>query len=641
VDQVQGLKLHLLTGPADPLHLLWNDLIIEQHPCGETPLAGPALRYLIGSDHGWLGALSFGPASYTLAARDTWIGWSSDARRSNIGQVVNLSRLLIRNDVHCANLASKVLHLALARVGVDWQTRYGAEPLLVETFVERTRFSGGCFAAANWQRIGVSTGRGRLGPKEAVCTPKDIWVYPLHVQARSRLQHESPRPLTPQPLLESLAQEDWCAHELARLDLGDQRLSKRAQAILEARWRQPQTSFFGSFGTWAQAKGAYGLIEHKEAPMTLQNVLAAHAEATAARMAAEPVVLLPQDTTTLNFSGLKATSGLGPIGEGKTRGLWLHTMLAFRSDGVPLGVLDAQCWARPEEPAATGQARSRNVKSIDEKESLRWLEGLQCAAQMARRMPHTQLVVITDREGDLYELHDAVQVGPANLHTLIRAQHDRTLLGHQKLWALLEAQPVAQRRTLIRPRGPGIASYQAEVELRFAPITIEAPHVGCKKGWPPLQLWAVFVREVGAPAGVEPLEWMLLCDHPIESAPQAWEQVQRYRARWGIEEWHRVLKTGCCAEQREFSTAEHLQRVLAFDLIVAWRVLACLKLSRALPQLPARLLYTAAELDVLCSLFKKTSSGPNPFAANARASNPVHRPTRQLCRPPRRWSARR
>jgi hypothetical protein len=91
VDQVQGLKLHLLIGQEDPLHLLWNDLIIEQHPCGETPLAGPSLRYLIGSDHGWLGALSFGPASYTLAARDTWIGWSSDARRSNIGQVVNLS----------------------------------------------------------------------------------------------------------------------------------------------------------------------------------------------------------------------------------------------------------------------------------------------------------------------------------------------------------------------------------------------------------------------------------------------------------------------------------------------------------------------------------------------------------------------
>jgi hypothetical protein len=302
---------------------------------------------------------------------------------------------------------------------------------------------------------------------------------------------------------------------------------------------------------------------------------------------------------------LKATRGLGPIGEGKTRGLWLHSMLALRCDGVPLGVLDAQCWARPEEPAATGQTRSRNVKSIDEKESRRWLEAFQCAAQMARRMPQTQLVVITDREGDLYELHDAVQVGPANLHTLIRAQHDRTLVGHQKLWAALEAQPVAQRRTLARPRGPGIAGYQAEVELRFAPITIEAPHVGCKKGWPPLQLWAVFVREVDAPAGVEPLEWMLLCDQPIETAPQAWEQVQRYRARWGIEEWYRVLKTGCCAEQREFSTAEHLQRALAFDLIVAWRVMACLKLGRALPQLPARLLYTAAELEVLCAKFKK------------------------------------
>jgi len=605
VDAVQGLRLHLLSGHEDPLHPIWNDLIIAQHPCGDTALAGPCVRYLIGSAHGWLGALSFGPAAYVLGARDTWIGWSRAARESNVPLVLNLSRLLIRAEVRCQNLASKVLALALSAVRVDWPARYGREPLLVETFVERSRFTGACFGAANWQRLGVSTGRGRLGPEEALCTPKDIWVYPLHAQARARLQAEKPRPLQPQPLLESLAREDWCAHELAHLELGDRRLHRRAQAVLAARWRQPQTSFFGSFETWGQAKGAYALIAHRRAEFTLDSVLAAHAEATAARMAAEPVVLLPQDSTTLNFSGLKKTTGLGPIGESKGRGLWLHSLLAFRGDGVPLGVLAAHCWARPEEPALPGQTRSRNVKSLDEKESHRWVETLHQAASLARRMPQTQLIVITDREGDLYELHDAVQVGPANLHTLIRAQHDRTLSDHQKLWAHLEAQPLAEGRTFARPRGPGQPAYEAHLEIRFAPISIEAPHVGGKKGWPALQLWAVLAREIDAPAGVAPLEWMLLCDQPLETAAQAWQQVQWYRTRWGIEEWHRALKTGCQAEAREFKTAAHLQRALAFDLIVAWRVLACLKLGRALPQLPARLLYTETELEVLCAKFKK------------------------------------
>ncbi len=98
---------------------------------------------------------------------------------------------------------------------------------------------------------------------------------------------------------------------------------------------------------------------------------------------------------------------------------------------------------------------------------------------------------------------------------------------------------------------------------------------------------------------------MLLTDLPITGPEAAWEKVQWYCRRWGIEEWHRALKSGCGVEQREFKTAEHLQRVLAFDLIVAWRVLACVKLGRALPQLPATVLYTPEELMVLVSAIQK------------------------------------
>jgi hypothetical protein len=98
---------------------------------------------------------------------------------------------------------------------------------------------------------------------------------------------------------------------------------------------------------------------------------------------------------------------------------------------------------------------------------------------------------------------------------------------------------------------------------------------------------------------------MLLTDLPVTSAAEAWQKVQWYCKRWGIEEWHRALKSGCQVEQREFETAEHLQRVLAFDLMVAWRVLACVKLGRALPQLPASVLYSKEELEVLLAAFKK------------------------------------
>ena len=598
VDHVQDLSLYLISGATDPYHGLWNDLIIAQHPCGDAPLVGPQLRYLIGSRHGWLGAIGFGPAAFVLGARDQWIGWSTQARLSQLAHVVGLWRLLIRREVHCANLVSKVLSDVLARLPEDWQTRYGVRPLLVETFVDRSRFTGRSLSAANWLRIGVSTGRGRLGPKAPAKTLKDIWVFALVPQARRRLQAQAPPPLTPQPLLHHLTQSAWCAHELAGLDLGDARLDRRAQRILEARWCQPQASFYGSFAGWSPAKAAYDFIEHPLGAISLTGLLAPHFEATQARMAAEPLVLLPQDTTTLNYTGLRQTVGLGPLGEDKGRGLWLHSLLAFRPDGVPLGLLQAHCWARPETPPA--ETRGRNAKSIDEKESGRWLEAFQAAAAAARRMPQTQLVVLTDREGDLYELHEAVQIGPPNLHPVIRAQHDRVLESHQKLWAFMAAQPLGRTHRLPVPRRRGQPARTARIQVRWAPITIQAPAVGCKKGWPPLSLWAVWVYEPHPPPGVEPIEWMLLTDLPLATWAQAWEKVQWYCRRWGIEEWHRALKTGCGVEHREFKSAEHLQRVLAFDLIIAWRVLACVKLGRALPQLPARVLYSPEELQLLC-----------------------------------------
>ncbi len=602
VDQVPGLHLKLLSGHEDLLHGLWNDLMIQQHPCGDAPLVGAQLRYLIGSEHGWLGALGFGPAAFTLACRDQWIGWSTAARLGHLREVVGLSRLLIRKEVRCTNLVSKVLSLVLQRLPQDWQERYGIRPLLVESYVDRAHFTGLCFSAANWLRVGSSNGRGRLGPKAPLKSLKDVWVFPLHRGARQKLQAHVAPPLRPQPLEQSLQQQDWCAYEMAGLDLGDQRRCQRAVKILRARWQQPQASFYGSFAGWTPAKGAYGLIEHPSQEISLQSLLQPHIQATQARMAAEPLVLLPQDTTGLNYSGLRQTTGLGPLGEEIGQGLWLHSLLAFRADGVPLGVLEAQCWARSAQTVGPG----RNAKSIEQKESLRWIEAFRSAAVASRRMPQTQLVVITDREGDLYELHEAAQIGPSNLHLLVRAQHDRQLDCHRKLWAFMESQPVGQAGKLTVPRRRGHAARTAMVQVRWAQVTIKAPAVGRKKSWPPLTLWAIWVQEPEPAAGTEPIDWMLLSDLPIHTAEEAWEKVQWYCRRWGIEEWHRALKNGCGVEQREFKSAEHLRRVLAFDLIVAWRVLACVKLGRALPQLPASVLYSPEELAVLLAALKKT-----------------------------------
>ncbi len=141
-------------------------MMTRHHPLGSGPLCGAQIRYLVKSaTHGYLGALSFSAASWALADRDRFIGWSEEARRANLGLVVNNSRFLIAPGVKVKNLASHTLALAMARLPGDWEQRYSIRPLLAETFVDPRHFAGTCYKAANWLHVGHSAGRRDDVPK--------------------------------------------------------------------------------------------------------------------------------------------------------------------------------------------------------------------------------------------------------------------------------------------------------------------------------------------------------------------------------------------------------------------------------------------------------------------------------------------
>jgi hypothetical protein len=492
VDELEGLYLHRLSGWEDPLSPLWNELIVQQHPLKDAPLVGCQLRYLIGSAHGWLGAMGFGPPAWHLAPRDQWIGWNSRARRANLQGVIGLSRLLIRKEVRCSNLASKVMAMGLKKVGPDWQERYGHKPLLVESFIDRNKFTGKSYLAANWQLIGTSQGRGRKGPKKVnPLNAKDIYVYALDGKAREQLQREPVGLVPARSLLEGLESSDWAAEEMAGLDLGDKRLEARAVKVLQGRWDHPEKSYAQSFEGWSQVHGTYRLLTHACGQIGLSALLAGHKERTVERMAAESLVLLAQDTTSLNYSGLKQTEGLGQINHEGSLGLHLHSTLALNRAGVPLGVVDAQCWGRePKEDEGVG----RNAKSLDQKESARWVKSLNRAADIARRMPQTTVVEMGDRESDIYELFDQALIGPENLHVVVRAQHNRTLQPQARLWEYMAQQPVRGQLRLRVPRRAGRAARKAVLEVRWADVTICASAVRLKRHWPGLKLHAVWVR---------------------------------------------------------------------------------------------------------------------------------------------------
>jgi hypothetical protein len=181
------LQLRPVTTPQQSR--LWNELIQRHHYLGYQPLPGAQIRYLIFSAKSQLlAALGFGAAAWKVAPRDRFIGWTPEQRGQNLHLVVNNARFLILPWVTSRNLASKILALAAKRLPNDWRDRYQYTPALLETFVERQRFSGACYRAANWSHVGQTQGRGKLDRHHQHAAPvKNIYLYPLHKHFRQTL----------------------------------------------------------------------------------------------------------------------------------------------------------------------------------------------------------------------------------------------------------------------------------------------------------------------------------------------------------------------------------------------------------------------------------------------------------------------
>lgn len=180
----------LVFRPVDtpPDSVLWNELIERYHYLGYKPLPGAQIRYLVFGRGHLLAALGFGAAAWKVAPRDQLIGWTADQRRANLHRIVNNARFLILPWVAVRNLASRILAASAKGLPCDWKSRYGYQPCLLETFVERDRFRGTCYHAANWIHVGQTQGRGKLDRRHRHPLPvKYVYLYPLHKHFRQKL----------------------------------------------------------------------------------------------------------------------------------------------------------------------------------------------------------------------------------------------------------------------------------------------------------------------------------------------------------------------------------------------------------------------------------------------------------------------
>lgn len=411
--------------------------------------------------------------------------------------------------------------------------------------------------------------------------------------------------------------QDWIMNELRAVNLGDKRLDARYAIVLDRLSQKPGASIPAACNGWAETQAAYRFLDNgKVEPSEL---LAPHREATECRAAEQPVVLVVQDTTEIDLTRDAETVG-GPLSDSHRRGMLTHVVWAVTPDRVPLGVLDADIWARDE--AGFGKRRERRALPIEQKESSRWLEGYRTACQTARKCTQTQVISVADSEADIYECHAEGFVtgddgygrwtgyspsGERVAEWLVRAYHDRCLQDPRgaKLFDTVARAPVRQYNTIAVRRRKAISGdgrkrrgarddREALVAIRTCEVVLRPPHRSDRK-LPPLRVRAVLVREESPPEGESPIEWLLLTTLPIDTAADIERIITYYCARWEIEIFFRVLKSGCRVEELQLETAERMASCVAVYLIVAWRVLRVTMLGRESPELPCDSLLTEDE----------------------------------------------
>lgn len=603
---ISELRLQLVQNKQD-LHR-WNELLLQEHPQGDRIITGRQLRYFIVSEHGVLGAIGVSSAALHLQTRDEWIGWQWDRRRKYLERIICLSRFLIRPSVCCRNLASKVLGFFAGRISQDFESIYGYRPWLIESFVDPAYHTGASYRAANWTFVGMTKGRGRNDSAGTCSEPRrQVYLYCLEPDFRQTMGLPSDAGAVALEPGQGLDGEQWIQKEFGEAPLGDKRLSRRLVSIAEQQaWDSESRHLQCTNGKTAEMQGYYRFIEHPDREaVNSEAILEPHRQRTVKRMRNEKRVLCAQDSTILEFSSLKdRTEGLGPTGTNSTkaegRGLRLHCTMAVSVEGLPLGILASECEPRQFYPDQSEQQR-RSIP-FEQKEGYRWLSSIKACEEAAKQLPNTRLINVMDREGDIFELFDHwYHHGSVDL--LVRAAIDRKSDIDESLFQeIRNSAPKGRIRIDIpdrRDKKRRRTTPHADLEIRYKSVNIQCPKHKTHLNADPVPLYAIYAYEPEPPSKTKPIEWILFSTEPIDSLEKAQQAIKEYARRWRIEEWHKVLKSGCKIEDTIADDAEAIRRVVAINLVIAWRVMLMTLLGRQQPDQQPEVLFSDVEIQVL------------------------------------------
>lgn len=397
--------------------------------------------------------------------------------------------------------------------------------------------------------------------------------------------------------------------ELQGIDLGDERLNKRSRQLIEALAAQSQASINSASGPWADTMAAYRFFDNPR--VTPEQILKPHFEATEARIQDYPVVVIAQDTTELDYTSHPPRDAQC-LDKSYRLGFYQHTHLALSPEGLPLGVVGSSQFDRT--PESLGKAAERQHLPIEQKESFRWLEGYRLACELAERCPQTRIVSVADSEADIYEIFleaDQQQSGVADF--VIRAKEDRCTTERDlesgpavfhKVRDRVAASEVRLSRKVSLPSTPKRTARDAELEIRALTVQLRAPASRSHLG--PVTLNVVLIEEINGPDDGTDVCWLLITSLPIETIANIELVVDCYVARWGLEVYFRIYKTGCKVEEIQLKTRDRLRNALAMYTIIAWRVMYLTYLNRECPSLPCDVVFQESEWKSVWRVTKKT-----------------------------------
>jgi hypothetical protein len=388
----------------------------------------------------------------------------------------------------------------------------------------------------------------------------------------------------------------------------------------------PGASFPQALANEAAREAGYRFFSNPA--VSMEAALSPHHEQTALRAAEHDTVAVIHDTTEFRFSGETKRAGLGRLQkQGRGQGFFAHVALAASGDGkrVPLGVLGIETLFRLG--PAKGKRTPAQLRKDPENESLRWRRLAKKTDDLL--VGRAQAVHIMDREGDAYEgLHAMLE---DSLRFVVRAAHDRLVIGPDgsaELWSVVDGteailerevpisrrgkQPNAQRHRIHPPREGRIA----RLTFRAAQIELLRPKHSSRKLPASLKVNVVHVWEINCPAGLHPVEWVLLTTEPVATAEDVTRVVDLYRTRWLIEEYFKALKTGCAYETRQLESSHALLNALAVLIPIAWNLLLLRARSRSVEDPPASEVLPPSLVEALVAM-RKGKLADKPTAREA------------------------